>query len=93
MRGRAMMKKIGPSDRIARVDASLSRQLGKSLATNARLTKRIAALRGALEAIKRAAIEGRAVCNDVAWCNDQVRTLHEFCDQTLAADDNAKVRA
>lgn len=48
-----MMKKMAPNDRIARVDASLSRQLGESLA-NARLTKRIAALRGALEAIKRA---------------------------------------
>jgi hypothetical protein len=88
-----MMKKISPARRIACIDASLSRQLGKSLAANARLTKRIAALRGALEAIKRAVIEGRAVCNEVAWCNDDMTTLHEFCDQTLVVGDKAEVRA
>ena len=38
-------------------------------------------LRKALEAIKKATLEGR-VCDDVAWF-DQITTLHDFCDQAL----------
>jgi hypothetical protein len=39
-------------------------------------------LRSALEAIKKATIEGR-VCDDVAWF-DTITTLHDFCEQTLS---------
>jgi hypothetical protein len=42
----------------------------------------IAWLRSAVEEIKRATVEGR-VCDDVAWFDD-ITTLHDFCDQTLA---------
>ena len=38
-------------------------------------------LRKALEAIKKATLEGR-VCDDVAWF-DQITTLYDFCDQAL----------
>lgn len=43
----------------------------------------IAHFRQGVEAIKRATIEGR-VCDDVAWF-DTITTLHDYCDQLLAA--------
>lgn len=45
-------------------------------------------LRKALEAIKQATIDGR-VCDDVAWF-DTITTLHDFCDQVLAADTQSR---
>ncbi len=42
-------------------------------------------LRKAIEAIKRATVEGR-VCDDVAWF-DTITTLHDFCDMTLSLED------
>lgn len=41
-----------------------------------------ARLRAAIEAIKRATLDGK-VCADVAWFSD-IETLHDFCASTLA---------
>ena len=38
-------------------------------------------LRGHLEAIRKATIEGR-VCDDVAWF-DGITTLHDYCDMAI----------
>jgi hypothetical protein len=49
--------------------------------TNDQTLNEIVRLRSAIEAIKKATIEGR-VCDDVAWF-DTITTLHDFCEQTL----------
>jgi hypothetical protein len=51
--------------------------------TSAELLRRYDTLVKALQDIKQATIDGR-VCDDVAWF-DTITTLHDFCDQALAA--------
>jgi hypothetical protein len=77
--------------RLARVDESLAKRLGQSISANAKLTQRVAFLRGAIKAVQVATTEGR-VCDDVAWF-DQITTLHDFCEQTLDADDEMQRRS
>ena len=77
--------------RLARVDESLAKQLARSITANAKLTTRVAYLRAAIKAIQQATLEGR-VCDEVAWF-DQITTLHDFCEQTLDADDEMRRRS
>lgn len=55
------------------------------ISSHASLRSQVSELRDALEAIKKATIEGR-VCDDVAWF-DQITTLHDFCDLVLNPSD------
>lgn len=54
------------------------------MARNAKLEAENRKLRDAIEAIKRATIEGR-VCDDVAWF-DGITTLHDFCAHLVEGD-------
>jgi hypothetical protein len=70
------------TDRLTRVDASLEMPLERSIAVNERLVKRVAFLRNAVASIKAATAEGR-VGDDAGW-------LHDFCELTLATDDELR---